>query len=264
MCRVSTHDALRLTFDAEAERYARARPGYPAEAFADLATAIELGPGSRVLEIGPGTGQATRDLARTGATITAVEIGAQLAARARLELAEFRNVEVVPASFEEWHLPSERFDVVFAATSWHWVDPEVRVVKAAKALRPGGVLATLSTHHVAGGSSAFFAAAQGCYERWDPATERGLVLPQASEIGPDPEPLPGELFGAPTFHRYEREVGYSTGEYLDLLMTYSGHIQLSEAQREGLSGCLGDLIEAEYGGRVVKRYLWELRVVRRR
>jgi hypothetical protein len=126
------------------------------------------------------------------------------------------------------------------------------------------VLATLSTHHVAGGSSEFFAASQACYERWDPATEKGLVLPRASGIAPDPEVLPGELFGAPEFRRYEREIGYSASEYLDLLLTYSGHIQLSDERREGLLGCLGDLIEGEFGGRVMKRYLWELRVSRRR
>ncbi len=78
---MSVHDDLRLGFDGDADRYARARPGYPAEAFDDLAATVDLGPGSRVLEIGPGTGQATRDLARTGASTTAVEIGAQLAAR---------------------------------------------------------------------------------------------------------------------------------------------------------------------------------------
>jgi hypothetical protein len=41
-----------------------------------------------------------------------------------------------------------------SATAFHWIDPDVRVVKAADALRPGGVLATVTTHHIAGGSSA--------------------------------------------------------------------------------------------------------------
>ncbi len=259
---MSTYDDPRLGFDGDAERYARARPEYPSAVFDDLEAVIDLGPGSRVLEIGPGTAQATRELARTGASIVAVEIGAELAARARAELAEFENVELVVSPFETWPLPPQAYDIVFAATSFHWVDPEVRVLKAA-ALRPGGVLATLSTQHVAGGSRGFFKASQACYERWDPATEKGLRLPRAVEVLPDPEVLPPDLFEPPTFRRYEREISYTTAEYLDLLMTYSDHIQLTAEQREGLLGCLGDLIEGEFGGRIVKRYLFELRVARR-
>jgi SAM-dependent methyltransferase len=57
---------LRETFDEDAERYERARPGYPAELLDDLAALTGLRAGDRVLEIGPGTGQATVPLARRG------------------------------------------------------------------------------------------------------------------------------------------------------------------------------------------------------
>jgi SAM-dependent methyltransferase len=69
---------------------------------------------------------------------------------------------VVTAPFEDWPLPKEPFDLVLAATAFHWIDPNVRVVKAAVALRPGGVLATVTTHHIAGGDESFFAQAQAC------------------------------------------------------------------------------------------------------
>lgn len=98
-----------------------------------------------MLEIGLGTGQATRDFAARGCSIVAVERGARLAERACDELAGFPNVEVVTSSFEEWPLPDEGFDCVLAATSFHWLDPAVRVTKSAAALRPGGVLATIAT-----------------------------------------------------------------------------------------------------------------------
>ena len=105
--------------------------------------------------------------------MVAVELGPALAAVARRNLARFPAVEVVTAAFEDWPLPAEPFDMVLAATAFHWIDPAVRVVKAADALRPGGVLATVSTHHVAGGDESFFAEAQACYERWDPETPPG-------------------------------------------------------------------------------------------
>jgi 16S rRNA A1518/A1519 N6-dimethyltransferase RsmA/KsgA/DIM1 with predicted DNA glycosylase/AP lyase activity len=46
----------------------------------DLVRLAGLGPGDRVIEIGCGTGQATVPLAERGLTITAVELGAELAA----------------------------------------------------------------------------------------------------------------------------------------------------------------------------------------
>jgi SAM-dependent methyltransferase len=150
-------ERLRSTFDQAAELYDRARPRYPAGLFDDLAELAGIGPGSSVLEIGPGTGQATVALAERGCRVVAVELGAALAAVARRNLARFPAVEVVTAPFEDWPLPEEPFDLVLAATAFHWIDPDVRVVKAADALRPGGVLATVTTHHIAGGDDSFFA-----------------------------------------------------------------------------------------------------------
>ncbi|HZC29448.1 MAG TPA: class I SAM-dependent methyltransferase, partial [Gaiellaceae bacterium] len=132
---------LRATFDEDAERYDRARPGYPAELFDDLAALAGLRPGDRVLEIGPGTGQATVPLARRGYRIVAVELGTGLAAVARRNLAAFPDVEVVNAAFEDWPLPAEPFDAVVAATAFHWIDPDVRLARTAQTLRPGGALA---------------------------------------------------------------------------------------------------------------------------
>jgi hypothetical protein len=162
-------------------------------------------------------------------------------------------------------LPMEPFDMVVAATAWHWVDPAIRVMKAAAALRPGGTLATISTHHVAGGD-AFFEQAQGCYERWDPDTPPGGArLPAAAEVPSDGQELAASgQFSAPAFRRWEWAQPYSTSEYLDLLRTYSGHRAMEEAARQGLLGCIAGLIDGRFGGRIRKRYLTELRVAWRR
>src|SRR4051794_25948283 len=70
---------------------------------------------------------------------------------ARCKLEHF-PVDVLTSTFEDWPLPTDPFDLVIAATSFHWVDPPVRVTKSADALRLGGALATITTRHVAGGS----------------------------------------------------------------------------------------------------------------
>lgn len=181
-----------------------------------------------MLEIGPGTGQATIPLAERGCQIVAVELGPQLAAVARRNLARFPGVEVVTAAFEGWPLPSERFDLVLAATAFHWIDPEVRVAKAAMALRPGGWLATVATHHVAGGDDSFFAEAQDCYVRWDPATPpEGVALPATASIPRTSDELDRSCrFGPAQFRRYEWDLSYTTAGHLEVLRTYSGHREM--------------------------------------
>jgi len=260
----TNRERLRATFTEDAELYDRARPGYPQRMFDDLAELAGAEADARVLEIGCGTGKATRPLAERGWRVTAVELGAEMAAVARRNLAGFAHVELVQAAFEEWPLPREPYDVVAAATAFHWIDPAVRVAKAADALRIGGALATVSTHHVAGGSASFFAEAQDCYERFDPSTPPGLRLRPASEIPEDREELTASgCFGPPVFRRYEWELTYTTQQYLDVLRTYSGHRALEPAARDGLLACIGALIDREHGGRVTKRYLTELRVAHR-
>ncbi|MDP9243493.1 MAG: class I SAM-dependent methyltransferase [Chloroflexota bacterium] len=258
------HRALRQTFDEAAERYDRIRPHYLPEVFVDIERLGGLARGSRVLEIGCGTGQATADLALRGYEVAALELGSELAALARANLARFPNVEVIVADFEHWAPPLELFDGVVSATAFHWIDPGVRVVKAADSLRPGGALAIIDTDHVAGGTERFFIEVQDCYERADPETQQGLRLPAAADLTPDLDELKRSgRFGPIAVRQYEWERSYSTAEYVELLGTYSGHIALEPSVHARLLDCIAILIDNRYGGRVDKRYLTTLRVGRR-
>jgi SAM-dependent methyltransferase len=248
-------ESLRRTFTEDAELYDRARPGYPAGLF------DEIPRGSRVLEIGCGTGQATVPLAERGCRIIAIELGEELARLARRKLAGFPGVEVVNATFEDWPLTPEPFDVVLAATSFHWIDPAVRVAKSADALRPGGTLAVISTHHIKGGTDPFFTDVQRCYEKFDPDTPPGETLQPAVALPSDSAEIDGSgRFGVSRFRRFEWEQDYTTAEYLDVLSTYSGHRALPADARAGLLDCIAALIDGRYGGRIVKRYLTLLRL----
>lgn len=255
---------LRTTFNEDAELYDRMRPGYPDELFDDLDSLVGLGPGARVVEIGPGTGQATTSLAGRGAQVVAVELGSALAAVLRRNVADL-PVEVVESAFEDWIPPGESFDLVAVFTAWHWLDPAVRASKVAAALKDGGELATVMTEHVLGGTEAFFADAQECYERWDPATPPGLRLEPADAIPPaTDEADDSELFEPAVRRRYRRDIAYKTAEYLALLNTYSGHRALDPESRTGLLTGIADLIDNTYGGSITKSYLYELRVARKR
>src|SRR5476649_1856664 len=116
------------TFDEIAELYDRARPYYHEELFDDLFRLSGIAPETaHILEIGSGTGRATEPLARRGCEVVCVELGSNLARIATKNLAHFPRVSVINANFEHRNDPSgSAFDNVFAATSWHWIDPKLR------------------------------------------------------------------------------------------------------------------------------------------
>jgi SAM-dependent methyltransferase len=126
------------SFGGDAERYDRARPGYPG---ALVRRIIAASPGRNVLDVGCGTGIEARQFRAAGCTVLGVEPDARMAAFARGS-----GVEVEVATLEAWDPAGRQFDAVIAGTAWHWVDPVAGAAKAAAVLRPGGLIAPF--HHV--------------------------------------------------------------------------------------------------------------------
>ncbi|WP_037812559.1 class I SAM-dependent methyltransferase [Streptomyces sp. MspMP-M5] len=121
------------SFGIDAARYDRARPRYP-EALVRRIVADR--PGLDVLDVGCGTGIAARQFQAAGCRVHGVEPDARMA-----EIARQSGTEVDVAAFEDWDPAGRTFDAVVAATAWHWIDPAVGTAQAARALRPGGLLA---------------------------------------------------------------------------------------------------------------------------
>lgn len=65
--------AAREVYGTDPAEYDRGRPDYPARVYEVLTECCGLGPGVRVLEIGPGPGTATRHLLAAEAEVVAVE-----------------------------------------------------------------------------------------------------------------------------------------------------------------------------------------------
>lgn len=134
----SGFDALRLlarhTYGADAAGYRDGRPDYPARVYEVLRSRCGVGPGSRVLEIGPGSGLVTGHLVAAGARVVAVEPDRGFAEYLGRVLPE---VQVVGAPFEEADV-GDGFDAVVAATSFHWLDQSTALPKVGSVLRPGG------------------------------------------------------------------------------------------------------------------------------
>lgn len=261
---VDDRERLRTTFDAAADRYDRARPRYPAALYDALLEVTGVGRSGQVLEIGPATGIATRELATRGLVVTAVELGTDLARTARERLADLATVEIVHADFDTWPLPAAQFDLVVAATSWHWLDPATRLDRAAEALRPGGHLAHWAATHVfpiAG--DPFFHEIQEVYE------EIGEGLPPDA-TWPAPGALPdtrAELdadarFDDVVVRHFDWVVEYDAEGYIDLLETFSGHIAMADRQRNRLYGEIRRRLAARPDGLVRRGWGAVLHVAR--
>jgi SAM-dependent methyltransferase len=257
---------LGRVFDEVPELYDRVRPTYPDELFDDLVAITGIDERSRVLEVGCGTGQATRSLAALSCPVIAVEPGAGMAALARQRLAAFANVSVETSSFEEWDDRGRRFEVLVAAASWHWVDPSIGWRRARVVLRPGGWMALLGNVVVRRhGEPEVYAETADLHELHCPGNPDWGHPPLEDEVrstdrGWGPPNDPGGLFG-PTVVRWYPTVQWFDGEgFADLLRSTSTYRNLDSEVREPLLATIAERIRTRMGDRAPRRYLSVLRV----
>jgi SAM-dependent methyltransferase len=258
-------ERLRQTFNQAADSYQRSRPDYPAELFDDLVAAAALVPGDRLLEVGCATGKATMPLARRGFLITCIELGAELAAAARRNL-EGLGAEVIEGRFEDWRpRPGGRFDLVFAATAWHWVDPAVRYQRAWAALRPGGHLAFWgATHVMPDGGDPFFREIQPVYDEINEGLPPGAGWPRPGELPEQAGEIAASgLFEVTHVRQFDWEQVYDAEGYIDLLDTFSGHIAMADWQRERLYGEIRRRLALREDGTLRRHWGAVLHVARR-
>jgi SAM-dependent methyltransferase len=246
-------EVVRRVFGEVPELYDRVRPSYPDEVFEDLVAISGVDEGAAVLEVGCGTGQATKALAERGFAITAVELGDDLAALARRNLAPYDNVTVEAGAFEEWEDRGQRFDLLVAASSWHWVDPAVGWRRARDLLRPGGWMALLG--HVVirvAGEPEVYAETADLHEHFAPGN------PAWGDVSD-----PGPLFGPSTVRWYPTVQWVDGAGFADLLRTTSLYRMLDADVRESLLDAIAERIRTTMGDRASRRYLSVLRIGRR-
>jgi len=250
-------------FDSVADLYDSRRPGYPEPMFDDLVALAGVPSGGELLEVGPGTGQATLPLVRRGLRVVALEPGANLAAVLRRKMAGL-PVEVVETTLEAWQPGERRFDVVASGTAFHWVDAETRYASAHGVLRRGGSLAVFWNEHISTADTRpAFDALQDAYREFAPRPTDEYHLPRPDEIRDRTDEIEESgFFTAVERRRYEWTTTYSTGEYVGLLATYSPQIAQPEADRRRFLDAIAATIDTELRGRIVKPYLTDLYVAR--
>lgn len=136
---------FRQIFDAIPEQFDKWRPRYCKEAFADLAAYAGLGSGKTVLEIGPGTGQATEPVLQTGCQYVGIELGGHLAGFMREKFRHYCNFRLINGDFIIYPFAENTFDLVYSAATIQWIPEEIAFSKVYALLKNGGTLAMMLT-----------------------------------------------------------------------------------------------------------------------
>ncbi|GAA3885177.1 class I SAM-dependent methyltransferase [Saccharothrix violaceirubra] len=209
---------LAESFGVDPARYDRTRAAYPREV---IARVVSAAPGPALVDVGCGTGIAARQFLAAGRTVLGVEPDTRMA-----DFARRTGVDVEVATFEAWEPAGRLFDAVVSGTAWHWVDPVAGAAKAARVLRPGGVLAPFG--HVYELPAPTAHALADAYRRVAPDSPIGFgdrsILDAYQGLytrAADGVRAAGG-FDEPVVWRHDWERTYSRAELLDLIPTSGG------------------------------------------
>ena len=134
---------FRKIFDTIPEQFDKYRPRYSSELFASLIEYAEIGEGKTVLELGPGTGQATDPILNTGCDYNAIELGEHLYEKMKQKYGHYPNFHIVNDDFITHDFGDRKYDMIYSAATIQWIPEEIAFAKTFDILKPGGTLAML-------------------------------------------------------------------------------------------------------------------------
>lgn len=128
------------------EDFDKWRTRYCDELFADVIEHSKLSIGKTALEIGPGTGQATEPILKTGCSYLAIELGENFTKDMKNKFGSYDNFQIVNADFETYDFGNNQFDLVYSAATIQWIPEEIAFPKVYNILKNNGTLAMFMTH----------------------------------------------------------------------------------------------------------------------
>ena len=247
-------NGLEWTFDTVTSKYEKMRPGYVPEVYETIFSYVPIGPGSNVVEVGSGAGQATGPVLATGCRLTAVEYGAKFSALLREKFSGYHAFAVINGRFEETEFPADSYDLVFSASAFHWIPEKEGYEKVYGMLRKGGAFARFANRAYADkGRPKLWNAIQKLYDDYyytyykdkkrdlrecteEIAKERAMI---AAKYG----------FTDIRYHLFHRQRDFTAKEYTELLGTYSDHIAMEESARNAFYSKIEEAIN-DFGGQI--------------
>ena len=239
-----------------ANAYNKTRPRYPKELICRAVELAQLQKDAIILEVGCGPGTATTAFARFGFSMVCLEPSQEACQLARHNCVNHPEVEIKNTTFEDWELESKRFNAVLAATSFHWVSPEIGYPKAAAALKNNAFLMLLWNKEPQP-QYEVYQALNEVYQTQAPSLARYEDRETQEKIlrGLGQNIINSGLFKDLVYEQLECEVTYSIDDYLTLLSTLSPYIRLEPQKRNSLFEGLREVLEKKCGSSIQTSYL---------
>ena len=232
----------RTHFDEVVETYDKIRPDYPANIYTDIFNYLGTNTNIKALEIGAGTGKATAPFLRSGCDVTAIEIGTNMAEFLRSRFKDYRHFNLIVSAFEDATLAEDNFDLIYAATAFHWVDAQIGCPKVLKHLKRNGVFALFRYLPIPGDGDSLYEEIQAYYDKYfhqpniRPIKKAVKEFMKPSELkrafGFEDLKLYG--FTDVTVNLYQAPKVFSADEYIAMLETFPDHKNLPDSDRSAL------------------------------
>lgn len=234
---------FRKIFDTIPEQFDRWRPRYCDAAFADIIRHASLGPDKSALEIGPGTGQATEPILKTGCDYLAIELGAHLSAFMEQKFRSYDNFHLVNADFETYDFGAKQFDLVYSAATIQWIPEKIAFHKTFDLLRPGGSLAMMLTKvDYKSANETLYNEIQEIYDLYfHPETKHSCRFHYENAVKYG--------FVDFKFHKYPAPRVLTADEYIEYLGTHCDHIVLKDDCKAPFFGGIHNAI-MRFGGSI--------------
>lgn len=222
-------------FDCVAEEYHKSRPEYSKKLLDYIDGEFKFNENSSLLEIGAGTGIATKQFAeKWNCKIVALEPGEKLINKAKENCASFNKIDFVKCLFKDYE-NSEKFDAIVAATSFHWLDSSVKFEKCSECLKDDGKLILFWVYFRLHDLE-LRALQQDIYERNGLGGYRtNLVEYQESKMSQRRNEINAcDLFVLENSETFTETVEYSAEKYADLLSTFSDFYKIEDNKRDAI------------------------------
>lgn len=249
---------FRLCFDTIPEQFDKYRIHYSGELFEYFNKKAGIGKGTKVLEPGPGTGQATEPILDTGCDYTAIELGKNFSKKLREKFGSRDNFRLINDDFITHDFGEERFDVIYSAATIQWIPEDIAFGKTFELLKSGGMLGMMYLHgDYESTDPELYADIQKVYDKYfvrenEYSYKGGFVYDNAVKYGyTDLETK---------FFKGRRE--YGADDYIMYCGTHSDHIMLKEPYRTPFFKGLHDAV-VKHGNKVVFDDTYILKTVRK-
>lgn len=247
----------RVHFDEIVMKYEETRPEWPNDIFEDIINYSIKEQGNKALEIGAGTGKATVHFLNKGYDVTAVEISNHMAEFLKERFKDNKDFSVLVSTFENTVLEENNYNLIYAASAFHWVDAEIGCPKVFRLLKNGGIFALLryNFNYIPSKGEDFYEEIQKAYEKYFFSYYTSQSISDIKKMTKksfekNPRILTGygfedlNLYGFHdvTMNLYEKELTYNADEWINLLDTLSNHRNLPESNKIALYSEIKEII----------------------